>query len=196
MKRVLISLALVLVSISAWADESIPLLYTRSAIVINRTHVAAVALPWQSAEDASAAAKLPINVEVRDASTLYSQSGWYNLSGPSEQDGVLLVFSSPTLAPIINSAQYAPLDVLMIDDKGIITGILPRLMMSEITEEIYPKKPILAFLFLKGGSCEAFSISPGDEIDYKIFKKPPTMLTAPENTPAATPKPLAAPAKP
>jgi uncharacterized membrane protein (UPF0127 family) len=196
MKRALATLALMMFAQGSYADETIPLTYTRSTILINRANTAAIALPWQSANEASALARLPINVEIRDAATLYSQSGWYNLSGP-EQDGVLLVFSSPTLAPIIHSSQYAPLDVLMIDDKGIITGILPRLMMSEITEEIYPQKPILAFLFLKGGSCEALAISPGDEIDYKIFKKPPTMLTAPPvSPPAIAPKAPAPAAKP
>ena len=184
----LIFFALTCTASFAIADESMPLLYTRSSIAIARAALQAAPLPWQKPEEAQAATQLLLDVEIREAATFYSQKGWFNLSSPSEAGGVLLAFSSPTMAPIIASSQYTPLDILMIDDKGVIISILPNLMLSELSEDMYPPRPILAFLFLKGGACEKLSIRPGDIIDYKLFKKPPTMLLAPESAGVAPPQ--------
>lgn len=157
------------------ADESIPLLYTRThANIIRQSPPPAEALPWQ--EQKPSDSKLMLDIEVRDGASLYNQKDWFNISGLSEKSGVLLVFGAPMLAPVVKSAQYAPLDILMLDKEGTIKQILPSLNLSEVTEEIYPAEPITAFLFLRGGTCKQQSIQPGDIVEYKIFKRPPVIL--------------------
>lgn len=176
-------LALLLLTAS-WpvdADESTPLLFSRSRIAIIRAVAAedqsTNALPWQ--EEIPFDPRIVLDVEVRDAMSLYRQRGWINVAKPAEQTGLMMVFSAQTVAPVTRSEQYAPLDILMIDSEGKIIQILPNLSLADLEDDVYPSDPILALLFLKGGTCETLSIKPGDHVEYKIFKKPPVVLTAP-----------------
>lgn len=162
---------------SAIAD-SVPLLYTRSDITIMRHSMPA--LPWKP-DATSTEASVVFDTEIRDGATLYNQQGWYNLNAPEALKAVMLVFGAPVLAPIIPSASYAPIDIVLIDKEGTVLQIFPRLRLAALEEEIYPAQPVSAFLFLKGGSCEALSIAPGDYVVYKIFKRPPKALDAPIN---------------
>jgi uncharacterized membrane protein (UPF0127 family) len=187
--KALLFLALVIPG-AAMADESLPLTYTRTHIIIARKHISEPAqpvLPWLPQGQATANANLIFDVEVRDAASLYNQKGWFNLSSPSEKSGILIVFAVPTVAPISPATQYSPLDILFVNREGKITQILPNINLSELQEDIYPASPILAFLFLKGGASESLAIAPGDEVQYKLFRKPPTILNATPTTPPATP---------
>lgn len=165
------------------------LTYSRTHIIIMRASADADSpppLPWRDAQASADSPGIIFDVEIRDASILYHNDGWYNLSGPSEKSGVMLMFSAPTIAPLMASAQYAPLDILMVDSEGTINQILPNLMLSQLTEEIMPERPVKAFLFLQGGICKAMGIQPGDRVLYKKFRQPPTVLSIPAKA-AATP---------
>lgn len=189
-------LCALLAAAPAQADQSTPLFYNKTTIAIIRQSPptpAEPAMPWQTTptpEDP----RLEINVEVRDAMILYNQQGWYNLSSPEDNTGVLLMFAAPGIAPVVPSSQYAPLDILMINAEGRIDQIVPNIMLSELDQEILPQSPILGFLFLKGGACERKSIQPGDTVEYKLFHKPPKVLTAPVAKPLSGPAP--APSEP
>lgn len=170
------------VPLPVWADDAVPLLYSRSHITVTRHAPPAPApakgaLPWQEAPKADP--NLVLDVEVRDATVLYRQEGWFNLNSLSDHGGVLMAFAAPRISPVIRSEQYAPLDILMIDKEGRIVQIAPNIVLAELREELLPPSPILAFLFLNGGACERLSIKPGDTVEYAIFKKPPTLLNAP-----------------
>ncbi len=128
-----------------------------------------------------------IDVEVRDAMSLYRQNGWFNLSSYSEKSGIMMAFGKPDIKPIIRSNQYAPVDILFIDKQGKIIQIVPNILLSELEEDIYPSSPVLAFLFLKGGACAGLSINAGDEVQYSLFKKPPVILNAPSDQHAQQP---------
>ncbi|MEK6746906.1 MAG: DUF192 domain-containing protein [Pseudomonadota bacterium] len=135
---------------------------------------------------------LAFDVEIRDGMSLYNQSGWFNLSSYSEKSGVMMVFARPDTKPIIRSTQYAPVDILFIDKQGAITQIAPSINLSEIEEDIYPNAPILAYLFVKGGTCANMHINVGDEVQYSLFKKSPLILDSPppkEPPPPANVKP-------
>jgi len=167
-------MALVVACISpAAADNSVPLLYTRSDVAIMRH--ALPPLPWKP-DAAPSEAEVIFDTEIRDGATLYNQQGWYNLNAPETMKAMMLLFGAPMLAPVVPSASYAPIDILFIDKEGTIVQIFPRLRLAALEEEIYPAQPVAAFLFLKGGSAEALSITPGDYIVYKIFKRPPKAL--------------------
>ena len=162
----------------AVANDAVPLFYTRTNIRVIRSSVnEPLPLPWQEkTEIASVTRDLIFDVEVRDGSTFYNQQGWINVGRLGENTGLLLTFGAPIVAPIVPAAQYAPLDILMLNDEGKILQILPKLVLSELSEEIYPENPISAFLIIDGGSSESLSIVPGDTIEYKLFKKPPVVL--------------------
>lgn len=120
-----------------------------------------------------------LDVEIRDGMSLYNQSGWFNLTSYSEKQGVMMAFSKPDLKPIVRSTQYAPVDILFIDKQGTVTQIVPNILLSDLEDDIYPSAPILAFLFLKGGTCAYMNVNVGDEIQYSLFKKPPLILNSP-----------------
>lgn len=175
-----------------YGETGTPIDYTRTNIVLLRKSMPKPIpqpMPWQDnstvrpiIEDTQEPQDpaLVLDVEVRDGMTLYNQSGWFNLSGYSEKSGVMMAFSKSDSKPIIRSTQYAPVDILFIDKQGKITQIAPSILLSEIEEDIYPDAPILAFLFLKGGSCTDLFINVGDEVQYSLFKKPPVILSTPK----------------
>ena len=110
-------------------------------------------------------------VDVRDAQALYKQQGWFNLSEMTEGSGTLMVFAAPSQMPINRSTQFAPMDIVLADGEGKIVQIIPNIKLSELEQDIIPSQPVLAFLFLKGGTCASQSINPGDKIEYSIFRK-------------------------
>jgi len=66
-----------------------------------------------------------------DLSLHVAMQGWLSLTSPSDKNGVLIIFAAPSLSPVIRTAQYAPLDVLMIDKEGTIKQIAPNIILSE-----------------------------------------------------------------
>lgn len=177
----------------AASAKEIPFLYSKSQLAITRKSLQQDPnlLPWQK-QQADALARIVFNIEVRDGRSLYNQKGWFNLSSYEERSGVLLAFTSPTLSPIVGSAQYAPVDILFIDRQGVVTEILPSIMLSELEQEIMPQSPVQAFLFLKSGTCEQLVIAPGDEVEFSLFKKPPTVLSTTRQEGELTPLPAQA----
>lgn len=171
---------------ACWATASLAdtaaLLYTRTAIIIHRKQLPPP-MPWLGADAPKENPGILFETEVRDAMTLYNQNGWYNLSSPQDRSGLMMMFAKPSIAPITHSAQYAPLDILLIDQEGKIIQIIPNINLSELDQDIMPEKPVLAFLFIRGGSCQRMSIHPGDIVEYKLFKRPPVVLSAPAATP-------------
>ncbi len=179
--------------------RELPMFYSRANVTLVRTHLPeppAPALPWQDVVKENP--EVTLDVEVRDATTLTKQKGWFNLSSLSDKKGVMAVFATESLSPIGASSQYAKLDILLADREGKITQIIPNISLAELEQDIYPASPVLAYLFLKGGTCERLSIAPGDFLEHTLFKKPPTVLSAPAlpQMPAPMPKETKEPVKP
>jgi len=151
---------------SAYADASMPIIYSRANIAITRMALPPH-LPWLVPENPV----VTFDVEVRDAAMFYKQKDWFSLSGTADNQGVMVVMGEPTVAPITRSPQYAPLDVVMADGDGKITQIIPGVKLSELAQDIFPDAPIMAFVFLKGGTCERQSIHVGDRIGHAVFRK-------------------------
>lgn len=206
MTRFIIFVICLMMALPAFAAEAVPekqakpaqsrpLLYTRDTLTIQRKPEV---LPWQERPVAQPAPEsgITFDVEVRDAEIYYNQKDWFNLSGPTDDSGVLLLFTSPSQSPIIASKQYAPLDILFIDAQGNITQIVPDILLSTLTQQIVPKNPVLAFLFLKGGICQNFNIKPGDVVEYKAFNKLPVVLGDPVSIIQPPPKPQPLPMPP
>ena len=178
MKWLALFLALMLPAAARGNDGA--LLYMRTPITITRQQPPPTeALPWQDPKTPQPAQvpAVTFDVEIREAAAYYRQEGWFSLSSPQENGAVLMVFATSGIAPISPSPHYAPLDILMINQEGVITQIVPNIQLSLLDRDIVPEKDVLAFMFIKGGSCEKLSIKPGDTLEYpKIFKKAPVVL--------------------
>ncbi len=176
-----------------YGDGTNPIDYTRTNIIIVRkslpkptpkptTDHDKIVEPKPPETPPAQNPELVFDVEVRDGMALYNQNGWFNLSSYSDMSGVMMAFAKPDIRPIVRSAQYAPADILFIDKQGKISQIAPNILLSELEDDIYPQSPVLAFLFLKGGSCAELSINVGDEVQYSLFKKPPVILNSTQTT--------------
>jgi hypothetical protein len=170
-----VSVALIsfLLSEGVLADDSLSFQYTRNDISILRSAIPPQ-LPWQRE---AINPEVIFDIEVRDAATVYnqnirnSQTGWFNLSAPEAHRGVMVMFKTPQIFPLSRSTDFSPLDVVVIDDTGTISQIVPNVKLSELDHEIVPEKPALAFLFLQGGLTGKLSINKGDKLDSPFFKK-------------------------
>lgn len=171
-------LAWVLLAFPAQAQQQSAIFYNRETIIIERA--VAPPLPWQDPTAITAASGITFDIETRDAMSFYQQKDWFNLSTPRDDSGVLLLFTEPGYSPIIRSRQYAALDILFIDIEGKIFQIVPSIQLAQLNQQIVPSKPVLAFLFLRGGLCHELGIKPGDMIQHPAFSRAPLILSEPE----------------
>jgi hypothetical protein len=176
---------------AGFAAANAPIMFSREEVVIRRAQpVQQPLMPWQSKDEATALPDITLDAEIRDASTLVSQNGWFNLSSPNDHQAVMLLMRAEEIATLTPSSQYAALDVLMIDKEGIIREIYPRLKLAELSEPIVSRTAMLGLLFLRGGAHETLVIKPGDSVIYRAFRKPPVSLSIPaqgaETKPAAS----------
>ncbi|MDX2113758.1 MAG: hypothetical protein SFW63_08525 [Alphaproteobacteria bacterium] len=190
-KRIITWLILSLISMapSAFAIEA-PVLFRREEIIIRRAQpVPEPALPWQAPGQQVARPDIRLDTEIRDAASLVSQNGWFNLSSPADNQAVMLIMPQDEIAIIPPSSQFAPLDILMVDKEGVIREIYPRLKLAELTEPISSQTAIRALLFLRGGAHETLVIKPGDMVLFDAFTRPPATLSLPAPAAANLPAP-------
>lgn len=179
---IILCLLLVALPMPAWAEGVGGVMYSRANLTITRKNIPVPAepLPWEEEQE-----KLPENpiltfdIEVRDALAFYRQQGLFSMNDVQENKGVFMIFPGPTPAPIRHQPQYAPIDIVLINQEGVIVQIIPNIVLAELDQDINPPTPILALLLLRGGTCADRFINPGDMVDYPIFKRPPTVRTAP-----------------
>jgi uncharacterized membrane protein (UPF0127 family) len=171
------------VAVSANAQGVATFTYQRGVVQLLRAHPPALpALPWQgeAAPVQLAIPALEIAVDIRPSTSLYQQEGWVNMGGLSGANGMFFVFDKPQPARVGALSYYQPLDVLWLDENGVVTSIAPSLKLAEISVPLVDTKPSKAVLFLAGGMADVFSISPGDKITgSEFFQTPPKVLTAP-----------------
>lgn len=177
MRRLLASLLLAALLLPAMAHAELPVLYSREKLTIHRQSLQR--LPWLEDSADQEQSGITFDVELRDAMTYYRQKDWFNLSGPGDDSGVLLMFTAPGLPPVIKSTQYAPLDILLIDAEGRIAQLLPNVRLSSLKQDIMPREPVLAFLFLRGGLCQQLGVREGDIVEHRMFSPAPGVISGP-----------------
>ena len=169
-----------------------PLTYMRSSIAL------ALMDPPQSDKPPTPHKIINFDVDIREAGNFRNQQGWYSLSGLSERRGVLVMENAPGIVPLEPAQQYAPLDVLMLEDDGTITQIFPSIVLAEMAQPINSAKPVQALLYLQGGTTEREGIKPSDKVEYQAFRKKTVMLgtTPPAAQNSAVQTQQAAPTRP
>lgn len=114
-------------------------------------------------------------VEVRDPTAL-SMEWFFSLESLNEKDGVMIVYNLPERFTLQPNKLYKPLDILFIDEEGVIKAIAPNVILSNINKALQPDSPMKAMLFLKGGTTEAQGIMPGDRVIHGAFIAVPIIL--------------------
>lgn len=180
MKRLLLLCALVLLS----AFEA-PMMYSRAMLPVLLAH------PKDGVN-----ARLLFDAEIREAASVTRTPGWFNFATLGDANAALLAYTVPTPVTITRSNDFAPVDILMLNAYGGIVQLLPGLIPAQLDESIASPEPLMAVIYLKGGAAERFGISPGDRVEYKLFKKRPTVLTAPSKSETSAPAPTPAPVAP
>jgi len=157
-----------LVALAQPVLASQPILFTRAGLHIER-----------AAPPAGEPADTNFDAEMRDAASAARTPGWFNFIAPAQGHAVFLTYSSAQEVALVPAQNFAPLDVLFVDEYGFITKIAPSLVLANLKEPIPSEKPVLVMIYLRAGSCERLSIKPGDRVVGDIFKRRPAVLTAP-----------------
>lgn len=147
-----------------------PLVYARSTLLIKMKTPVDAAYPG-----------VAFDTEIRDAEAASKVPGWFSIASMTDYKGAMLTYSAPTYVAINPSNEFAPADILMMDAYGNIVQLMPSIVLSELQETLLSAQPVVAVLYMKGGTCARHGIKPGDTVEYKLFKKRPVVLTAPEN---------------
>ena len=176
------ALLISLLALSAQAQSVATFTYQRGQITVVRAKPPLLAvLPWQDESAAQPASPtLTLAVDIRPAASLLQQEGWMNLGSLQPESGLLFVFDAPQIARIPPMHYYQPLDILWVDEHGVITAIAPKLLLLEPQAGIAGDKPSKALLFLSGGNAETAGISPGDRITgSEFFTAAPKIISSP-----------------
>lgn len=92
--------------------------------------------------------------------------------------GMLFDFGEPRVITMWMENTYIPLDMLFIDEGGVVAGIsrntkpLSRTIISS-------RIPVRAVLEINAGAAAHLGIRPGDRVDHAIFRSRPSAVTPP-----------------
>ncbi|MBN8543073.1 MAG: DUF192 domain-containing protein [Alphaproteobacteria bacterium] len=120
-------------------------------------------------------APLTFSVEIRPEDAMKLEY-IHTLNTLADDSGIIIAFTLPTMTSLPFMRVYTPVDVLFVNEQGIILQMLPNTILGEIFQDIMAKEPIKAFVFLKAGTIERKSIKPRDRIDNPIFIPPPAII--------------------
>ena len=82
--------------------------------------------------------------------------------------GMLFDFKQPTVATMWMHNTLIPLDMLFVDQQGLIVNIAAR-AVPESDATIAAVAPVRAVIELNGGTADRLDIKPGDRVLYPIF---------------------------
>ena len=118
---------------------------------------------------------IELMVEIRGEQVL--QTDWLHLSQLFQaDDGMMILFDIARVVPISPRNFYTELDILLIDQQGIITQIAPNVNLSELYQDIYPSTAVKAWLYVAAGTVKLQDIRPGDMIEHRHFLPDPLLL--------------------
>lgn len=128
------------------------------------------------AAPAKSKGRQPLNFSVQIRPEKGALEGINAFSIVKEDSGVMTLLDKPIVMPLINMNITKPMDVLFVENDGTILQIVPNVVLASLQEDIYPQSAIRGFLFLKGGTCDAKRIIPGDQVEHPLFNKRPVIL--------------------
>jgi uncharacterized protein len=111
------------------------------------------------------------NVELAETPGQMEQGLMFRRSLASDA-GMLFDFKQPTVATMWMRNTLIPLDMLFVDQRGLIVNIAQR-AVPESDQTIAAAAPVRAVIELNGGTAERLGIQPGDRVLNTIFGNAP-----------------------
>lgn len=142
-------------------------------VIFERTSVRIESPTAAAPQEARAPITFSIEVRPEDAMRL---EYIHTLNTLTDNSGVMIAFTAPSLVALPMMKVYAPVDALFVDNTGKILQILPKVVLGEMAQEVLAPQPVKAFLFLKSGTAAAQSIRPGDIITGPMFTPAPAVV--------------------
>lgn len=84
--------------------------------------------------------------------------------------GMLFLFTENRMVTMWMKNTYIPLDILFIDQKGVIVHIA-KSTVPESLDFISSGKPVISALELNAGLTNSLNIQVGDKIDHPFFSR-------------------------
>lgn len=119
-----------------------------------------------------------INVQVRPGQ-IDPDSGILNNYLLDEKNGVLTYFSQAQPRRLLAENIQKPLDILFINDEGMILQIVPQVIPAYLPDDIGTDFPLRAMLYLQAGLAESWNIKPGYRVEHGMFNPKPMIYMAP-----------------
>jgi uncharacterized protein len=111
------------------------------------------------------------NVEVAETPGQMEQGLMFRRSLAPDA-GMLFDFRKPTIATMWMRNTLIPLDMLFVDQQGLIVNIAQR-AVPESDQTIAAAAPVRVVIELNGGTAERLGIQPGDRVLNPIFGNAP-----------------------
>jgi uncharacterized membrane protein (UPF0127 family) len=104
---------------------------------------------------------LVYDVEVRPEDALKLEY-IHALNTLTDESGVMITLDAPSSIVLPAMKVYTAVDMLFLDEMGTVLQIMPKLVLSELTQPLRTRMPVKAILFLKEGDTAARGIHPQD----------------------------------
>jgi uncharacterized membrane protein (UPF0127 family) len=111
------------------------------------------------------------NVEIAETPAQMEQGLMFRRSLAPDA-GMLFDFKQPTVATMWMRNTLIPLDMLFVDQHGLIVNIAQR-AVPESDQTIAAAAPVRVVIELNGGTAERLGIQPGDRVLNPIFGNAP-----------------------
>lgn len=109
-----------------------------------------------------------IKVEIRPQDALRLE--WiHTLNKLGEDEGVMIVLNEAMQLPLMPLQVFTPVDVVVADARGLVSQLIPNVVLATLNEDIVANRPTRAFIYLRAGSIDAYGILPNDRIDHPYF---------------------------
>ncbi|MCI5050305.1 MAG: DUF192 domain-containing protein [Rickettsiales bacterium] len=178
-----IAILLMFVSLNAWAiDRRAPsLVYKRDSITIVPPAPFVIFSKEQqynqtTPEAAKAEVKpITLGVSVRGEQAL-RQHNMHLLQTMKPEHSVMVVMRHPLDIPLMALPVRNQLDVLFVDERGMIVQIIPNLVLESLKKDYFSGREIKAILYAYGGTVQKHGIKPGYMIRHASFSPEPEVM--------------------
>lgn len=147
------------------AQAQYPVTYQKERLILHPTQPSAVAY----------AGGVLLEVDIQEASR-HEDPDWMQLTSYQPGAGMLAIYAEPAPLKIVQKNMMAAVDVIAVNVDGRVVMIAPDLVLSKLTQPIERGALVKAFLYVKSGLAETIGLQPGDEVEHKIFTKPPMVM--------------------
>ncbi len=163
-------LSISLLALAVPALAQVPIIFERTDISINPAP-----LGGKNGEVVLQRPAVKYNIELRSEDALQLEYV-HTLNTLTDTTGVMILFNTPTAAPLPAWQVFTPVDAVFIADTGEILQMLPNVTLAEMQQDISAKEPVKAFLFLKAGQIKTSLLRPHDMVAGNMFTPAPAVM--------------------